>query len=192
MKKVLVCVALAASICLAFAGGAKADSVTIDNVQFTGIVTSTTVTVTVQCLASSCANWAIGDISLKGFTFTGPATDIHEPSIYAVQNGGQNNGQSTNCNGTQLQGAVCWNAGGGFLTLGTGPNLFEASIANGAVGSDPLHVQTVIFGNSTGSSRITGVSNDLNGDTVTTPEPASMLLLGFGLVGVPFLRRRKS
>jgi hypothetical protein len=190
MKKVLVFVALAASVCLASPGVAKADSVTIDNVQFTGTVTGTTVTVTVQCLDSSCANWAIGDVSLKGFTFTGAATNITEPSGYAVQNGGQNNGQGTDCNGTQLQSAVCWNTSG-FFTLGTGVNTFEAAITGGAV-NDTLHVQTVIFSDSSGSSRITGVSNDLNGGTVTTPEPASLLLLGFGLVGVPFLRRRKS
>jgi hypothetical protein len=191
MKRFLVFTALLAMACIGFAGTANADSITIDGVLFTGTVTSTTVTVTVQCLNAGCVNWAIADISLKGFTFTGDPTNILEPVGYAVQNGGQNNGQSTECNSTQDGKAVCWNTSS-FLTLGSGVNTFEAAITDGAGTSDLLHVQTVIFSDSTGAGRITGVSNDLNGSTVTTPEPASLALLGLGLLGVPFLRRKRS
>jgi hypothetical protein len=105
-----------------------------------------------------------------------------------VKAGGQNNGGTTNCNGTQTMSAVCWDASGAFISIGSGLS-FDAKISSGS--PDTLHVQTVIFSDSTGSTRITGVSNDLNGTSVATPEPASLMLLGLGLVGVPFLRRRK-
>jgi hypothetical protein len=191
MKRVRFIAGLVAMLTLGFVGSAKADSITIDGVKFVGTVSGTMVTLTVTCTEPSCANYAIGSITLKqGFTFTGTATNFVEPLGYGVQNGGQNNGGSTNCDKTQLQSAVCWNASGAFFAIGSGLT-FEASIANGTLGTDPLHVQTVIFSDSTGNSRITGVSNDLTGGTITTPEPASLMFLGLGLLGVPFLRRKK-
>ena len=72
-----------------------ADTLTVNDVLFTATVTSTDVTLTVQCTDNSvCGGYFLGNVGLKGFTFTGDPTNITEPTNYAVQNGGVNNGQT--------------------------------------------------------------------------------------------------
>jgi len=173
----------------------QADTLTVNDVLFTATVTSTTVTLTVQCTDNSvCGGYFLGNVGLKGFTFTGDPTNITEPTNYAVQNGGVNNGNG-GCDSTQLFSAVCW-----ALTLpsplgdqlSNGTLTFEAAIANGSV-TDVLHLQTTIWTDPTEvpSTRVTGISEDLKGQTITTPEPGTIALLGAGLFSLVGFGRRK-
>src|SRR5215469_10526828 len=90
---------------IALASFAQADTITDSDVQFTATVSGSTVTLQVQCLDTSvCGSWYLGDVSLKGFTFTGSPSLGPAPSGYTVQNGAQNNdavGSGGGCNSTQ-------------------------------------------------------------------------------------------
>ncbi len=197
MKKTIIIASLLVLACIGFAGAANADTLTVGDLTFTATVTGTTATLTIQCTDSACANWFLGDLTLKGFTFTGSPTLGSAPSGYTLANGGQDNnavGTGGGCNGTQGNMAVCWDAPTTLTTqLGNGVITFTANITGGSAGT--LHVQATGYNNNGGlqtkGGKTFAISEDLTGGNVKTPEPASMLLLGLGLIGVPFLRRKK-
>jgi len=178
------------------------DSITDGNIQLTATVTNTTATVTITCLVpSSCGNDYLGDVTLKGFTFTGtPTLGSPSPSGYTMQNGGQNNsavGAGGGCDGTQKQMAVCWDAP---TTLGTqlgSPVTFTADITDGAQ-DGVLHVQVTGYDNTGGyqtqGGKVFAISDDLTGvgGSTSVPEPSSGMLTlaaGLSLAGLSVLRK---
>lgn len=202
MSKRIMFGVLAAAFCMGIVGllgasSAQADTITDNNVQFTATVTATTVTLQIQCLVpGTCGSWYLGDVTLKGFTFTGGPTLGSAPSGYAVVNGGQDNngvGNGGGCNGTQGGMAVCWDAPSTLTTqLGSGVITFTANITGGAV-NDVLHVQATAYSNSSGDQKgggkVLAVSDDLGGGT-SVPEPGTLALLGSGAFALGALRRR--
>jgi len=183
-----------------FLGGtARADSFTYDSIVFTGSVTGTTATLTIQCTnAKACGAFYLGDVTLKGFNYSGSPTLVSAPAEYFVVGGGQNNsavGTGGGCNTNDTTGAVCWDASMPLTTkLGTTLYTFSVNISNGTV-SGPLHVQATGYSNANGTRRGGGkgfaVSNDLSSSSVNSaPESGTLTLLTAGLLAIGLLGRR--
>ncbi len=182
---------------------AVADSITIDNVYITGSVTASTVTLTFECTATNCNGWYLGDVTLKGFNFTGtPTMDSNSsPAVlseYTVVNGGQNNnavGNGGGCNSTQPNMAVCWDAALPLtlqLTQGV-TYTFMADISGGTI-TDALHVQATAYltsdGSQTTGNKVWAISNDLSSPPSVPDGGMTLMLLGGVLLGVETLRRK--
>jgi hypothetical protein len=199
MKKICSIGLLVLLLVLAGTTVAKADSVTVGDIQFTGTVTSTLVTLTIQCLDSACADDFLGNVSLKGFTdLTFVGTGAGTQAGYTAHSGGQNNGVNNDCNNTQPTTAVCWSTTIPLTTqLGNGILTFTADITGGVPPSagNFLHVQAVGYNNDmadqTMGGKVFAVSQDLNGSIITAPEPAAFTMLGIGLLGLMGFARRR-
>lgn len=177
---------------------ANAATFTVNDVVFTGSVSGTQAMLTVQCTNNAvCGNYFLGDVTLKGFSFTSASAGSASAG-YVFANGGQNNdavATGGGCNGKDSGGAVCWDAPSTLVQMNGTLFTFTANLVGGTT-SGPLHVQATAYDNSSGigkhGHKVFAISNDLNGSSITqTPEPGSMLLLGTGLLGIGGMIRRK-
>lgn len=200
MKRILMIGMIMLALCLVFGGTSKADSFTAGDVFLTGNVTGTTATLTIKCLDGGCNGWYLGDVTLKGFTFTSlTGTGAGTPAGYVAQIGGQNNsavGSGGGCNGSDLSGAICWDGQGAPLSfrLVTGTTYtFTANITGGSFTPGDLHVMATAYSNSAGSQqnggKVFAISDNLL--VVQAPEPSSLELLAAGLIGLAFLSLRR-